>query len=52
MRRMAGPLLGLLVLAAAAAGLAACNTVAGFGEDMSQAAQAITSSAQRLANSD
>jgi len=40
-------LLSLLVLSGAASLLAACNTTAGFGKDMSSAGQAIEGSAER-----
>ncbi len=39
------PLLTIAVLAAAAVGLSACNTVAGAGKDTSAAGKAVTNSA-------
>lgn len=39
--------LGLLLLCGAAPLLSACNTTAGFGEDMSSAGHALTNSAER-----
>ncbi len=49
-RPAAGALMTVLVLAGAAATLGACNTAAGFGQDMSQAGQAVSNSADRLKN--
>ncbi|NIE63998.1 MULTISPECIES: entericidin A/B family lipoprotein [Burkholderiaceae] len=40
-------LIALLLVAASAAGLAACNTVAGAGQDMSAGGHAITNSAEQ-----
>lgn len=48
---LASALLAILVLAGAAATLSACNTAAGFGEDMSAAGGALTNSAQKTKNS-
>jgi predicted small secreted protein len=46
----AGALMTLIALAGAAGSLGACNTAAGFGQDMSQAGHAVTNSADRLKN--
>ncbi len=43
-------LAALVVLAGAAAGLSACNTMKGFGQDMAAAGNAITGSSQHLQN--
>ena len=48
---IATALLTLSVLAGAATVLSACNTTAGFGEDMSAAGTALTNSAQKTKNS-
>lgn len=45
-----GALVALFVLAGAAAALSACNTTAGFGEDMQAAGHAVTNSADRVKN--
>lgn len=48
MRRvLASSLLAIFVLAAAGMALGACNTTAGFGEDMSHAGHAITNKAEQ-----
>jgi entericidin B len=47
----ASALLAIFVLAGAAMTLSACNTAAGFGEDMSAAGGALTNSAQKTKNS-
>lgn len=49
-RPTAGAFVALLLLAGAATTLGACNTAAGFGQDMSQAGHAVTNSAERLKN--
>ena len=43
-------LLAIFVLAGAAMTLAACNTAAGFGEDLSAAGRAVTNSADKVKN--
>jgi entericidin B len=50
-RGIATVLLALSVLAGTAAVLSACNTTAGFGQDMSAAGTAITNSAQKTKSS-
>jgi entericidin B len=50
-KTFAAGLLAIFVLAGLATTLAACNTTAGFGEDMSAAGHAITNSAERTKNS-
>jgi predicted small secreted protein len=45
---IASALLALVVLAGAAATLSACNTAAGFGEDMAAAGHAVANSAEKL----
>lgn len=47
----ASAFLGILLLAGAAISLSACNTAAGFGQDMSAAGHAMTNSAERTKNS-
>jgi entericidin B len=49
-RTIASTLLTLVVLAGTAAALSACNTAAGFGQDMSAAGQAVANSAERIKN--
>ena len=51
-RSVASALLTLAVLWGAAAALSACNTVRGFGEDMSAAGHAITGSSERIEHGD
>ena len=48
----ASALLTLVVLAGAGAALSACNTVAGLGQDLQDAGQALTGSADRLKTGD
>ena len=43
----AAAILTLILLAGAATTLGACNTTAGFGEDLSSAGHAVTNSADR-----
>jgi len=50
MRRGFASLFVMLLLAAAAASLGACNTTRGFGEDMSAAGHAISGSADKVQN--
>ena len=50
-RGIATALLALSVLAGAATLLSACNTTAGFGQDMSAAGTALTNSAVRTKDS-
>lgn len=42
------PLMGLVLLAAAAASLSACNTMAGAGQDVSAAGKAVTKGADTV----
>jgi entericidin B len=42
--------LSLVILAGASFALSACNTAAGFGQDMSAAGHALTGSADRIKN--
>lgn len=49
-RSAASAFLTLFVLAGAAAALSACNTAAGFGQDMRDAGTAVANSADRLKN--
>jgi entericidin B len=42
--------LGLAILAGASFALSACNTVAGFGQDMSAVGHALTGSSDRIKN--
>jgi len=49
-RAIASALVTLTVLAGAAAVLSACNTARGFGQDVSDAGQAVSNSAERLKN--
>lgn len=49
-RSAASALLTLAVLAGAATALSACNTVRGFGEDMSAAGHALSNSSERIVN--
>jgi len=49
-RMIASMLVSLVVLAGAATILSACNTARGFGQDMSDAGQAVSNSAERLKN--
>ncbi len=49
-KAFASGLLAIFVLAGAAMLLSACNTVAGFGEDMSAAGQAVGNSAEKVKN--
>lgn len=51
-RSTAGTLLAILVLTGAATALSACNTMAGFGQDMRDAGSAVANSADRLKNGD
>ena len=46
-KRIASGCVAALVLAAAASALSACNTTAGFGEDVKAAGSAISNSAQQ-----
>lgn len=46
-KTFASGLLAIFVLAGAAMMLSACNTTAGFGEDMSATGHALTNSADR-----
>jgi predicted small secreted protein len=46
----ASALVAIFVLAGAAAVLSACNTARGFGQDMSDAGQAVSNTAQRIGN--
>ena len=48
---LASALLAILVLAGAATTLSACNTAAGFGQDMSAAGSALSNSAVKTKNS-
>ncbi len=48
---IASAFLALFLLAGAAVTLSACNTAAGFGEDMSAAGHAVTNSADRAKSS-
>ena len=50
MRRGFASLFVVLLLAATAASLGACNTTRGFGEDMSAAGHAISGSADKVQN--
>ena len=50
-RGIATALLALSVLAGSATMLSACNTTAGFGQDMSAAGTALSNSATRTKNS-
>ncbi len=45
---IASALLALTVLAGTASALSACNTFAGFGEDMAAAGHAVANSAEKL----
>jgi predicted small secreted protein len=47
----ASAFLAIFLLAGAAMALSACNTAAGFGEDMSAAGHAVTNSADKTKNS-
>ncbi len=49
-RTIASILATLAMLAGAAVALSACNTAAGFGQDMSAAGQAVANSAERIKN--
>lgn len=49
-KAFASALLAIFVLAGAAAALSACNTVRGFGEDMSAAGNALGNSAEKTKN--
>ncbi len=46
MRRILRAVIPLLLLLSAASGLAACNTVAGAGQDLSNAGHAVTNGAE------
>lgn len=50
-KAFASALLAIFVLAGAAMALGACNTTAGFGEDISAAGHAVTNSADKVKNS-
>jgi predicted small secreted protein len=50
-KAFASGLLAIFVLAGAAMLLAACNTAAGFGEDLQEAGHALTSKAQQSQSS-
>ncbi|MGO8918564.1 MAG: entericidin A/B family lipoprotein [Stellaceae bacterium] len=47
---VASGLLAIILLTGAAVSLSACNTTAGFGEDLSAAGHAVTNSADKVKN--
>jgi predicted small secreted protein len=51
-KAFASGLLALVLLSGAAMMLGACNTTAGFGEDVSAAGSAVTNSAEKTKNGD
>ena len=51
-KAFASGLLALVLLSGAAVMLSACNTTAGFGEDVSAAGSAVTNSAEKTKNGD